>query len=216
MIYIHVRDDTDPRKAKEQVDQLKTLAHEEFDREVQVWTQSFVVCRDTEREARDFWNHYVHDLGDFEAADNLMRIMGMESAVLGDDWARERDRFISGWGGTEMIGTPERIAERFAGLAEAGLDGTLLLFPIWEQGLAQFREQVLPLLEQAGLREPYIRDTQGTSSARARWANGWRPTSCEPGWRSARGTPIPSAPHRCRARSRPREPPRRPTMPTRS
>jgi alkanesulfonate monooxygenase SsuD/methylene tetrahydromethanopterin reductase-like flavin-dependent oxidoreductase (luciferase family) len=164
MIYIHVQDDSDLRSAKGQVDRVKTLAQEEFGREVQVWTQSFVVCRETEREARDFWNHYVHDLGDFEAADNLMHFLGLESAVLGTDWNRARDRFISGWGGTEMLGTPEQLVDRFADLAEAGLDGTLLLFPIWEDGLEQFREQVLPLLEQAGLREPHVRAPEAAAA----------------------------------------------------
>jgi alkanesulfonate monooxygenase SsuD/methylene tetrahydromethanopterin reductase-like flavin-dependent oxidoreductase (luciferase family) len=156
MIFIHVKDDNDLGAVREQVDAVKTLAGEEFGREVQVWTQSYVVCRDTEAEARSFWNHYVRDLGDFEAADNLMHFLGLESAVLGADWDRARDRFISGWGGTEMVGAPDQIAGRFAQLADAGLDGTVLLFPRWEEGLVQFRDQVLPLLEQAGLRKPYV------------------------------------------------------------
>jgi alkanesulfonate monooxygenase SsuD/methylene tetrahydromethanopterin reductase-like flavin-dependent oxidoreductase (luciferase family) len=156
MIFIHVQDDVDLSSAAEQVDRVKTLARDEFGRDVQVWTQSFVVCRETEREARAFWNHYVRDLGDTDAADNLMHFLGLESAVLGADWERARERFISGWGGTEMLGTPEQLVERFAQLADAGLDGTVLLFPLWEEGLEQFGAQVLPLLEQAGLREPYV------------------------------------------------------------
>src|SRR5205823_1233867 len=61
MIFIHVQDDLNLRGAAEQVDRVKTLAREEFGREVQVWTQSYVVCRETEQEARSFWNHYVRD-----------------------------------------------------------------------------------------------------------------------------------------------------------
>ena len=119
--------------------------------------RSVVVCRETETEARAFWHHYVHELGDLEAADNLMRGIGLESDVLGkENYERERDRFISGWGGVQMIGTPEQVAERLALLSEAGCDGTLLLFPIWEEGLSQFRDEVLPLLERAGLRQPYV------------------------------------------------------------
>jgi len=154
MIFIHVRDDTDLPSVKGQVDAVKTLAREEFGRDVQAWTQSYIVCRDTEREARTFWNHYVRELGDFEAADNLMHFMGLESDVLGADWERARDRFMSGWGGTEMVGTPAQIAERFEQLADAGLDGTVLLFPRWGEGLEQFGQEILPLMEQAGLRKP--------------------------------------------------------------
>jgi alkanesulfonate monooxygenase SsuD/methylene tetrahydromethanopterin reductase-like flavin-dependent oxidoreductase (luciferase family) len=154
MIFVHVRDDEDLLAARAQVDAIKTLAREEFGREVQVWTQSYVVCRDTDEQARAFWRHYVRDLGDLEAADNLMHFLGLESHVLGDDWDRARERFISGWGGTEMVGTAATIAGRFADLAEAGFDGTLRLFPQWEPGLRQFGDEILPLLEQAGLRRP--------------------------------------------------------------
>ncbi len=155
MLYIHVKDDSDIMSAKAQVDAIKNLARE-FNRTVQVWTQCYCVCRDTEKEARDYWNYYVHELGDYEAADNLMHYIGLESAVLGKDWERARDRFISGWGGVELVGTPEQIFERLRLIAEAGCDGTLLMFPIWEEGLIQFRDKVLPLLERAGLRTPYV------------------------------------------------------------
>jgi alkanesulfonate monooxygenase SsuD/methylene tetrahydromethanopterin reductase-like flavin-dependent oxidoreductase (luciferase family) len=154
MIFVHVQDDEDLLGARSQVEAIKTLARDEFGREVQVWTQSYVVCRDTDEDARAFWRHYVRDLGDFEAADNLMHFLGLESEVLGDNWERARERFISGWGGTEMVGTAETIASRFNDLAEAGFDGTVLLFPQWEIGLQQFGAEILPLLEQAGLRSP--------------------------------------------------------------
>ncbi len=154
MIFVHVQDDEDLLGARADVDAIKSLAWEEFGREVQVWTQSYVVCRDTDEAARAFWRHYVRDLGDVEAADNLMHFLGLESQVLGDNWERARERFISGWGGTEMVGTAETIAERFCDLAEAGFDGTLLLFPQWEPGLRQFGDEILPLLERAGLRDP--------------------------------------------------------------
>jgi alkanesulfonate monooxygenase SsuD/methylene tetrahydromethanopterin reductase-like flavin-dependent oxidoreductase (luciferase family) len=165
MIFVHIQDDTNVAAMREQVERVKTLAQDEFDRDVQVWGQSYVVCRETEREARSFWNHYVRDLGDTEAADNLMHFIGLESEVLGAEWNRARDRFISGWGGTEILGAPEQVVERFAELAEAGLTGTVLLFPLWEEGLEQFREQVLPLLEDAGLREPYAGSTDRLPAA---------------------------------------------------
>lgn len=165
MIFVHIQDDRNVENARRQVESVKELAWHEFGREVQVWGQSYVICRETEAEARAFWNHYVRDLGDFEAADNLMHFLGLESLVLGADWERARDRFISGWGGTEILGSPDQVAEQFALLAEAGLDGTVLLFPRWEEGLEQFRDQVLPLLEQAGLREPYIRPSRSDAPA---------------------------------------------------
>jgi alkanesulfonate monooxygenase SsuD/methylene tetrahydromethanopterin reductase-like flavin-dependent oxidoreductase (luciferase family) len=88
----------------------------------------------------------------------------LESAVLGKDWERARDRFISGWGGVELVGTPEQIVERLSLIAETGCDGTLLMFPIWEEGLVQFRDKVMPLLEQAGLRKPYVSPSRSAAA----------------------------------------------------
>jgi len=56
----------------------------------------------------------------------------------------------------ERVKRAEQIVERLSLIAETGCDGTLLMFPIWEEGLAQFRDKVMPLLEQAGLRKPYV------------------------------------------------------------
>jgi FMNH2-dependent dimethyl sulfone monooxygenase len=123
-----------------------------------VWTQAYVICADTDQEATDFLRHYVEELGDEEAADLLMHYLGLESAVLGNgNYAHARARFMSGWGGIGLVGSPETIAARLVELADAGFDGCLLLTPRWVEGLTTFRERVLPLIEQAGLREPYSR-----------------------------------------------------------
>jgi dimethylsulfone monooxygenase len=156
MIFIHVQDDTDLTSAARQVRQVKELAREKYGRDIQVWTQGYVIVRDTDREARDFWHAYVHELGDREAADLLMYYMGLESAVLGpESYTRARERFMSGWGGVDLVGSPESVASRLGELAEAGCDGCLLLTPLWQEGLTAFRDRVLPLMEAAGLREPY-------------------------------------------------------------
>jgi alkanesulfonate monooxygenase SsuD/methylene tetrahydromethanopterin reductase-like flavin-dependent oxidoreductase (luciferase family) len=54
-----------------------------------------------------------------------------------------------------LVGTAAEIAERLAGLSRAGLDGVLLTWVDYADGLARFNADVLPLLEQAGLREPH-------------------------------------------------------------
>jgi len=40
------------------------------------------VCRATEKEAKDYLHHYVHEKGDWEAAGNLLRIFGMQTETL--------------------------------------------------------------------------------------------------------------------------------------
>ena len=50
----------DRAHAKELVNTYKTLAREEYGREIQVWAASYLVQGHTEKEARDFYNYYVH------------------------------------------------------------------------------------------------------------------------------------------------------------
>jgi dimethylsulfone monooxygenase len=50
------------------------------------------------------------------------------------------------------VGTPEQIVDGLQMLSDAGLEGVVLPWPRYRTGMEQFREKVLPLLKQAGLR----------------------------------------------------------------
>jgi alkanesulfonate monooxygenase SsuD/methylene tetrahydromethanopterin reductase-like flavin-dependent oxidoreductase (luciferase family) len=80
--------------------------------------------------------------------------------VLGDKAQQVTDRFLAGWGSVLLVGTPSQIAAGLGMISDAGYDGCLLLFPEWETGLATFRDEVLPRLQQAGLREPAARTSR--------------------------------------------------------
>jgi alkanesulfonate monooxygenase SsuD/methylene tetrahydromethanopterin reductase-like flavin-dependent oxidoreductase (luciferase family) len=64
-----------------------------------------------------------------------------------------QEAFIAGWGGFPLVGTKEQIVEGLHNLSRAGLDGVLLAWPRFEQGMRQFRDVTYPLLVQAGLRD---------------------------------------------------------------
>ena len=66
-----------------------------------------------------------------------------------------RKRFAAGAGGTILVGTAQRIADRLEAMATAGLDGVLLTWVDFMDGLARFAEGVLPLLETRGFRQPF-------------------------------------------------------------
>ena len=59
---------------------------------------------------------------------------------------------IAGFGSYPLVGTPEQIVNGLRLLSDAGLDGVVLSWPAYRSGMEQFREKVLPLLKQAGLR----------------------------------------------------------------
>ena len=133
-----------------------TLARETYDRDIKVWTLVNIVQGETEKEARDFYNYYVHQKGDWEAAKNMVETFSLE--INKRDVPPERikplqEAFIQGWGGLPVVGTKEQVVDTLTTLSKAGLDGVLVAFPRYEEGLREFRDVTYPLLKQAGLRD---------------------------------------------------------------
>jgi alkanesulfonate monooxygenase SsuD/methylene tetrahydromethanopterin reductase-like flavin-dependent oxidoreductase (luciferase family) len=139
--------------AREMVAETKQNAREAYGRDLKVFAACQVVCADTEKEAREFYDYYVHEKGDWEACKNLMEIYAPNTGA-GARFERNElaERTVAGWGGRPLIGTPEQIAQEFVDMSEAGLDGSTLSWVNYREGVPLFAEQVLPLLEQAGLR----------------------------------------------------------------
>ncbi len=156
MNFVILRDHDDFDRAKAQVDNLKGMARD-AGREIQSWIHGYVVCRDTEKEARDYLEYYVGEKGDYEAVDNLLSIFEIESKTLSPDELQGfRRHFIAGHGGYPLVGTPEQIVDEIDRLLAIGIDGMLLSWVDYKTELRQWIDQVLPLMEQAGQRKPYV------------------------------------------------------------
>lgn len=142
-------------KATAWVKEMKKMAWERHQREIGTFTYAYAVVRDTEKEAREYWDYYVNQKGDWEAADNICKIFGVESGSYSPDYMDKfRRNFIAGWGGYPLVGTPEQVTERIVELSKTGVDGSLISMVDYNQELPYFNAKVLPLLEQAGLRKP--------------------------------------------------------------
>ena len=61
--------------------------------------------------------------------------------------------FKAGHGGYPLIGTPEQVVNQIERLSRMGVDGLLISWLDYLSECQQWIEQVLPLMEQAGLRE---------------------------------------------------------------
>src|SRR6266508_2755154 len=110
----------------------------------------------TEKEARDFYRYYVHEKGDWQAAQNMIDIFSLEinaRTIPPERLKAFQEAFLAGWGGFPLIGTKEQIVDGLQALSRAGLDGVLLAWPRFEQGMREFRDVTYPLVRQAGLRE---------------------------------------------------------------
>ena len=134
--------------AKQISDNVRRLAREEYKREIGIMTYGTVICRDTEKEAKQVFDH-VMELADWDAAQNVMDVIGVQSSSFNDVM---RERFISSAGGTPFVGTPEQIVEQFQALSDAGVDGVLFGLLDYYNELEYLDKALLPLLREAGLR----------------------------------------------------------------
>ncbi|SHK35332.1 Flavin-dependent oxidoreductase, luciferase family (includes alkanesulfonate monooxygenase SsuD and methylene tetrahydromethanopterin reductase) [Pseudonocardia thermophila] len=132
---------------------IRKKAREEYNRDISVMTYGLVVCRDTEDEAKRAFQQVV-DEGDWGAAGNVIKIAGSGSSQSFDHAVKEfQERFIAGWGGYPIVGTPEQVTEELGKLNEAGMDGMIMGLIDYNEELKYLGETVLPLMREAGLRK---------------------------------------------------------------
>ncbi|MEQ8234576.1 MAG: LLM class flavin-dependent oxidoreductase [Gammaproteobacteria bacterium] len=120
-------------------------------RDIGVLGNGYVIVRDTEQEAREALAAIVA-AGDWDAARNIMRVLGIESASFNaqiDQFAR---RFVVGWGGFLLCGNPEQVVDGFIALERAGVEGMALMWHDPAVEIPYFAERVMPLMRAAGLR----------------------------------------------------------------
>jgi FMNH2-dependent dimethyl sulfone monooxygenase len=122
-------------------------------REVRVGLNGFIIARDTEREARDVLREIVEKA-------NRPAVEGFRSAVqqagssTGDKkgmWAdssfEDLVQYNDGFR-TQLIGTPEQIAERIAAYRKRGVDLILGGFLHFQEEIEYFGANVLPLIRE--------------------------------------------------------------------
>lgn len=122
-----------------------------YKRQCGVMSFALVCCRDTEDEAKALYQHII-DEGDWEAARNIMNLLGMESESFTEQVKHFSERFIAGWGGYPLVGTPEQVVDKMKELHEFGVEGLILAWLDYHEEMKYFGERVLPLMVEAGLR----------------------------------------------------------------
>lgn len=124
-------------------------------RECGVMSYGLVCCRDTEKEAKALYDHIVAK-GDWGATRTIIDLMQGENYSYGSNQAEIQamgERFIAGWGGYPLVGTPEQIVAQMVAVADAGIEGFILSWLDYHEEMKYFGEKVIPLMRQAGLRQ---------------------------------------------------------------
>lgn len=146
----------DPHQWREQVNAYKDTARDNHGREIQVWTMVTIVQRDTQAEAEAYLHHYAVDHADEETVDAFVGTISANSKNLSHpDMTDRRLRAAAGAGGTLVVGDAKHITEQMQSLSDSGIDGLLISWVNFEDGLTRLVAEVLPLLEALGLRKPF-------------------------------------------------------------
>ena len=124
-------------------------------RQVGVYTNSFIVCRPTRKEAEEYYHWYAVENADEAAVDTMLRGRGYLKRNLSPEViARLKKRLAGGNGGYPFIGTPDDVVAEMQKVSAIGIDGLALGFVNGLKFLPYIRDEVLPRLERAGLRNP--------------------------------------------------------------
>ena len=123
-----------------------------YGRDIGVLGYAYVICRDTEEEAKR-QHEYIIEKGDWDGAKNIIDVMMTGANQSFETQIRTmQERFIAGWGGYPVIGTPEQVVEELGRISAAGIDGLTLGFLDYNEELKHFDDAVMPLMREAGLR----------------------------------------------------------------
>jgi alkanesulfonate monooxygenase SsuD/methylene tetrahydromethanopterin reductase-like flavin-dependent oxidoreductase (luciferase family) len=141
----------DVDKLAEEITALRAAAQ---DRPIGVFTSGHMICRRTEKEAREFHHYIVREKGDWEAAERAIakRLSGGTQSIPKDKLVQMQERFISGGGTFPVIGSFDDVAQTFKRLADAGLNGMAIGLVNYVTELPYLRDEVLPRMERLGIR----------------------------------------------------------------
>jgi alkanesulfonate monooxygenase SsuD/methylene tetrahydromethanopterin reductase-like flavin-dependent oxidoreductase (luciferase family) len=131
----------------------RRAAKEQFGRDILVCCGGWIICRDTEREAQEYFDYVIRQHGDRRSAEaTLAEMIPNSHSIRGLARDGLLERLMAGFFGLPLIGTPQQIVERMKQAADAGIDGLAISWVDYHEGLRQYTDRIRPLMIEAGLR----------------------------------------------------------------
>jgi alkanesulfonate monooxygenase SsuD/methylene tetrahydromethanopterin reductase-like flavin-dependent oxidoreductase (luciferase family) len=123
-------------------------------REIEMFTVGQVICRPTQKEADDYYQHAIIENADWGAIDGMLANKSITPQTIPpDEYYKKRAYFAShAVGGYPFVGTPDKVAEELATISQAGVRGIGVSFVNYLDEVPYFVDEVLPRLELAGVR----------------------------------------------------------------
>jgi alkanesulfonate monooxygenase SsuD/methylene tetrahydromethanopterin reductase-like flavin-dependent oxidoreductase (luciferase family) len=156
MLFSAVRGDLDEVPAEVASLKAAAAAH---GREVGVFTNVYVVCRPTTREAEEYHRWYADEMADTDAVETMVVERGLDRPGTPEPVRRRfRLRAGGGNGALPVVGDPDEVAATMKRLADSGVSALAMGFANYLAHFPYFRDEVLPRLERMGLRAPAAGD----------------------------------------------------------
>ena len=142
------------RIEKGEIQSYKKMAYEEFGREIGIWMSIPMAQRRTRQEAEEAINYYAVEHEDRFAVDGIQAGAVSDTRTLKNE-ANQFSRRTIALGGEPVLGSATDIADQLEALSDKGVDGILISWANFDDGMARFTQEVLPMLEKRGLRAPF-------------------------------------------------------------
>jgi len=126
-----------------------------FDRDIEVYTVGHVICRPTQQEADEYYQHTIIENADWGAVETMMALRNIKrDSLTADEYAAKRHYFAANAiGGYPFVGTPDKVADELANLSRAGVRGIAFSLVNYVDELPYVCEEVLARLARLGLRQ---------------------------------------------------------------
>ena len=135
------------------VAEVKTAA-QTLGSDIEVFTVGQVICRPTQKEADEYYQHVNIDNADWGAIDCMLANKSITPQTIPPEeyYAKRRFFAANSIGGYPFVGTPDRVAEELTIISQAGVRGIGLSFVNFLAEVPYFCDEVLPRLQRAGVR----------------------------------------------------------------
>lgn len=122
-----------------------------------VFASGHLFTRQTEKETKEWYDYIVHEQGDWEAAEHIVRIRisGGSQSVPASVIRERAAQMVAGIGTSPIVGSYDQVAQKLKYLSDSGLDGIALGLVNYIDEFPILQNEILPRLERLGLRKPH-------------------------------------------------------------
>ena len=139
-------------------EEVRSIRKSMGNRKIKIYASGHVFCKKTASETKDYYHYLIHEKGDWDAGHYLLKAYEeIKSAPTEVLHAPEFiERLMSGHGTFPIIGDPDEVVTVWKRISDAGIDGMAFALPNYLEDFKIIQEDVLPRLENLGLREKYF------------------------------------------------------------